>query len=461
MSFPRYPSYKPSGVEWLGEVPEHWVVGPIKRLIQKVESGTSVNASDEPAEGGKLGVLKTSCVYTGTFDPNENKTVVDEDIGRVSCPLKAGTLIVSRMNTPELIGAAGLVTQTRDNLYLPDRLWQVSFSNADPHFVHYWTLTSLYRGQVKAVCTGTSSSMKNLGQDQFGVFSFAAPPVAEQSAIAEFLDRETGKIDALVAEQRRLMELLKEKRQAVISHAVTQGLPPEASAKVGLNPKAPMKDSGIEWLGKVPKHWKAVQVKHLAKPGKKTFTDGDWIEAPYLTDEGVRLIQTGNVGIGFYKEQGYRYVSEETFEKLNCTEFQPGDVLICRLDGPVGRACLAPDLGVRMITSVDNAILKCTDHVMPEYVVAILSSVPWISWIDALCRVDGGFRLRISRSQLGEIRVPLPPHEEQLAIVAHLKSVTASFDTLTAEAQRAIDLLQERRTALISAAVTGQIDVRT
>ncbi|MDP1586917.1 MAG: restriction endonuclease subunit S, partial [Prosthecobacter sp.] len=218
--------------------------------------------------------------------------------------------------------------------------------------------------------------------------------------------------------------------------------------------------SGIEWLGEVPGHWKAVQVKHLARPGKKTFTDGDWIEAPYVTNEGVRLIQTGNVGTGFYKEQGYRYVSEETFEKLNCTEFQPGDVLICRLDGPVGRACLAPDLGVRMITSVDNAILKCADHVMPEYVVAILSSVPWISWIDALCRVGGGFRLRISRSQLGEIRVPLPPHEEQLAIVAHLKSVTASFDTLTAEAQRAIDLLQERRTALISAAVTGQIDVR-
>jgi type I restriction enzyme S subunit len=253
-----------------------------------------------------------------------------------------------------------------------------------------------------------------------------------------------------VAEQRRLMELLKEKRQAVISHAVTKGL----------NPNAPLKPSGIEWLNDIPAHWRVVSFKHLARAGAKTFTDGDWIEAPYITSDGVRLLQTGNVGIGYFKEQGFRYVSEETFNELGCTEVKPRDVLICRLDGPVGRACLAPDLGVRMITSVDNAILKVADDVLPEFVVSLLSSVPWISWIDALCRVGGGFRLRISRSQLGEIRVPLPPLDEQQAIRDHLGSMGKEFDTLTAEAQRAIDLLQERRTALISAAVTGQIDVR-
>jgi len=221
-----------------------------------------------------------------------------------------------------------------------------------------------------------------------------------------------------------------------------------------------MKDSGIEWLDVMPAHWRAMPVKHLAAQGAKTFTDGDWIESPYITDEGVRLIQTGNVGIGVYKEQGFRYVTQETYEALRCTEVKPHDVLICRLDGPVGRACLAPDLGVRMITSVDNAILKVSPDVSAAFVVALMSSLPWLSWIDALCRVGGGFRLRVSRSQLGELRVPLPPRAEQDAIMERISSHAESCNTLAFKAASAISLLQERRSALISAAVTGQIDVR-
>ena len=217
---PQAPT-KPSGIEWLGEVPKHWQAGPLKRHIAKVESGTSVNSSDEPAEDGKLGVLKTSCVYRGYFDPTENKTVVLNDIDRVSCLVKAGTLIVSRMNTPELIGAAGLVASAPPNLYLPDRLWQISFSDVDVRFVHFWTLTSFYRAQVESACTGTSPSMKNLGQDQFGCFAIAMPPKDEQFAIASFLDREAAKFDTLTAEAQRAIDLLQERRTALISAAVT------------------------------------------------------------------------------------------------------------------------------------------------------------------------------------------------------------------------------------------------
>ena len=212
---------KPSGIEWLEDVPVHWEIGPVKRHIARVESGTSVNSSDEPAEDGKLGVLKTSCVYTGKFEPTENKTVVLEDIDRVSCPLKAGTIIVSRMNTPELIGAAGFVDSAPSNLFLPDRLWQIFFSTADARFVHFWTLTSLYRAQVESVCTGTSSSMKNLGQNQFGSFAIAMPPKNEQALIANFLADETAKFDTLTAEAQRAIDLLQERRTALISAAVT------------------------------------------------------------------------------------------------------------------------------------------------------------------------------------------------------------------------------------------------
>lgn len=440
MSFPRYKKYKPSGVEWLGEVPEHWEVFRIANLF------------NDQADSGNddLPILSVS-IHHGVSDaeiPEEKmdrKVVRSEDRTKYK-KVQPGDLVYNMMrawqggfgsvSVPGMVSPAYVVARPRRDF--------------ETIIVEQQLRTPPAIEQMRRHSRGVTDFRLRLYWEEFKNIQVVVPSASEQTAIATFLERETAKIDELVAEQRRLMELLKEKRQSVISHAVTKGL----------NPAAPMKPSGIEWLGDVPEHWRAVQVKHLARDGRKTFTDGDWIETPYVTDEGIRLIQTGNIRIGFYNEKGFRYISEETFEDFKCTEVKPRDVLICRLDGPVGRGCLAPDLGVRMITSVDNAILKCADDILPEYIVAIISSVPWLSWIDALCRVGGGFRLRVSRSQLGEIRVPIPPFEEQRAIIEHLKSETGHFDTLTTEAQRAIDLLQERRTALISAAVTGKIDVR-
>jgi len=212
---------KDSGVEWLGDVPESWGQSSLKYVISNIESGTSVNATNTPADNGALAVLKTSCVYSGEFDPTENKAVVIDEYDRVACPLKINTLIVSRMNTPELVGAAGLVTHVPDGIYLPDRLWQISFSRTLPSFMHYWSQTITYRMQVKIVCSGTSSSMQNISQDQFKGFIFSYPPLEEQRAITKFLDFETSKIASLTQETKNSIELLKEHRTALISAAVT------------------------------------------------------------------------------------------------------------------------------------------------------------------------------------------------------------------------------------------------
>src|SRR5699024_6794571 len=138
------------------------------------------------------------------------------------------------------------------------------------------------------------------------------------------LDRETERIDALVAEKTRFVALLKEKRQALITHCVTKGLDPDV----------PMKDSGVAWLGQVPAHWSSVPIKWLATGDSSIFIDGDWIESKNLSDDGIRYITTGNVGEGYYREQGSGYISEQTFEDLNCTEVFPGDVLVSRLNLP-------------------------------------------------------------------------------------------------------------------------------
>jgi type I restriction enzyme S subunit len=437
VSLPRYIEHKESGVEWAETIPAGWAVRPL----------IGVAAEREESNLGMIenNLLSLSYGRIVEKDIAANDGLLPESFETYQV-VRPGDIVLrltdlqndKRSLRSAIVNRVGIITSA----YVA-----VAPFDIEPEFLNHLFRAYDVRKVFYSMGGGLRQSMKFSDLKRLPII---VPTPAEQSAIVTFLNRETSKLDALVAEQEQLIALLQEKRHAVISRAVTKGL----------NPGAPMGASGIEWLDEVPKHWRAVQVKHLAADGRDTFTDGDWIEAPYIVSEGVRLLQTGNVGIGYFKEQGFRYVSEETFEALKCTEVKPRDVLICRLDGPVGRACLAPDLGMRMITSVDNAILKCGPDVVPEYVVAVFSSVPWLSWIDALCRVGGGFRLRVSRRQLGELRVPLPPRDEQLRIVDHLASVLSGFDNLAAEARYAIGLLLERRSALISAAVTGQIDVR-
>jgi len=451
MSFPRYPKYKDSGVEWLGEVPEHWEVTRAGSLGAFTSSGI-----DKKLVEGEVPVQMFN--YLDVYKSNDKVLRYSASLMETTAPAskvdehsvaEGDILLTPSSETRDDIGHAARVAEMPCPVVYSYHVIRLRLQHRQTApYVTYALNAAPVRAYFEAVCTGTTRMV--LVRDDLKNAPVAIPSPPEQAAIATFLDRETAKIDSLVAEQQRLIELLKEKRQAVISHAVTKGL----------NPDAKMKDSGIEWLDLIPAHWRAVPVKHLAAPGAKTFTDGDWIESPYITEQGVRLIQTGNVGIGVYKEQGFRYVTHETYEALRCTEVRPNDVLICRLDGPVGRACLVPDLGVRMITSVDNAILKVSPHASAAFVVAMMSSLPWLSWIDALCRVGGGFRLRVSRGQLGELRVPLPPRAEQDAIMDRISSHAESCNALADRAARAISLLQERRSALISAAVTGQIDVR-
>ena len=198
------------------------------------------------------------------------------------------------------------------------------------------------------------------------------------------------------------------------------------------------------------------KIKSLARPGYKTFVDGDWIESPYITRDGIRLIQTGNIGSGEYREKGFRYISEETFKDFGCTEVEPDDILICRLGEPVARACLAPRLGKRMITSVDVCILKLHEEASAQFLVYSMSSCRYLDWVGSLVR--GSTRDRVSRSMLGSFVVPFPPPAEQRAIAAFLDRETARIDGLVARKERLIELLQEKRTALITRAVTRGLD---
>ena len=213
---------KDSGVEWIGEIPEHWEVSPIKHYISSVKSGTSVNAANVPASENEIGVLKTSCVSSGEFNYKQNKTVISEDLDRVTCKVESRSLIVSRMNTPELVGAAGYVRECPDNIYLPDRLWQLNaIENLENEYIHFWTQSPSYRTQVNLCCIGTSDSMQNLSQEKFKNFYIAIPPIEEQIKLIEEVNKQSFLLEKIKSETINSIELLKEHRTALISAAVT------------------------------------------------------------------------------------------------------------------------------------------------------------------------------------------------------------------------------------------------
>jgi type I restriction enzyme S subunit len=444
MKLPAYPKYKPSGVEWLGDVPEHWGVKRLRYLTAIRKGRLPGETFTSPTADSDLPYLSMDFLRGETDCPNYVAATTDLVLAEDGDLL----LLWDGSNAGEFLTAKkGVVSST---------VARLETRCVERSFLAY--ACKALEPQIKDQTVGMG--IPHVSGDELKSCSLPYPESAEQQGIATFLNLETGRMDRLVAKKQMLIKRLKEKRTALISRTVTCGLPPAAARTADLPENLHFKTSGLDWLGDIPKHWDVGPLKSFAKDGRKTFTDGDWVELPFITDEGVRLIQTGNVGIGTYKEQGFRYVTEASFSELGCTEVMPNDVLICRLDGPVGRACLAPNLGVRMITSVDNTILKARSNVSPKFLIYLLSSVPWLSWIDALCRVGGGFRMRISRTMLGNIRVPIPPFLEQAAIAKYLDAETAKLDALVSKMETAVERLQEYRTALITAAVTGKIDVR-
>ena len=446
----QYPCYRSSGVEWLGHVPEHWETKRL-HLVASINDET-LSEREDP-------LRPIAYVDIGSVDPTSGISEV-EDMVFEDAPLRArrlvrdGDTIVATVRT--YLRAIAPVSAPPPEMVVSTGFAVIRPRVVDPGFSSWALREQGIVGEIVACSTGVSYPAINASQ--IGVLPIPVPPLDEQRAIAEYLDRETERIDLLVAKKRLLIERLQEYRTALITHTVTRGLPPDAARAAGLDPSPRLKPSDVEWLGDVPEHWEVRRIAAAARPGTDSFTDGDWVELPYITDNGIRLIQTGNVGIGQYREQGHRYIDESSFDVLRCTEIAPGDVLICRLADPVGRACLAPDLGVRMITSVDVCILKVSEQFSGAYLVFLLSSKRYLDYVESLVR--GGTRDRISRSMLGAINIPSPPPAEQRAIVAYLERETSEIDRLAATIAKAIERLQEYRTALITAAVTGKIDVR-
>jgi len=315
MSFPRYPEYKDSGVEWLGEVPAHWSIASFKRLVE-FQNGA------------------------------DHKTV---EVG----------------DGYPVYGSGGVFAQASDYLYDGESVLLGRKGTIDkPLHVNgkFWTVDTMYWTRIKEGASGrfcyyaatsfpfayysTNTALPSMTQSALGAHLVAYPAKEEQTAIAAFLDRETAKIDALVAEQETLIALLKEKRQAVISHAVTKGL----------NPDAPMKPSGIEWLGEVPAHWTRMAVKY----GLRGLIDTEHKTVPFHDDGDFLVVRTSNVKNGALELNGAKYTDRQSFEEWTRRGVpEPGDIIFTR-EAPAGEACVVPK-DVRLCLGQRTVLMKI-DH---------------------------------------------------------------------------------------------------
>lgn len=214
---------KDSGIEWIGEIPAEWDVVRQKYFWNTVESGVSVNAADKPVDNSEqYGVLKTSAVSKFVFIPTEHKQVNLEEYGRVSCPVRPDSIIASRMNTPELVGACGYVQNNYPNLFLPDRLWQITFKNGlSPKYAWYYLSGIRVRQYISSLSTGTSSSMQNISQSQYGNIFITIPSIGEQSEITKYLDEKCRSVDALVTKKQQYLTEIENYKKSLIYEYVT------------------------------------------------------------------------------------------------------------------------------------------------------------------------------------------------------------------------------------------------
>lgn len=441
MSLPRYPEYKDSGVEWLGEVPGHWEVKRLKQACHVFPSNV-----DKKSHDGETPV--SLCNYTDVYY-NESitadmefmaATASTEQIAKFT--LRAGdTIITKDSEIADDIAIGAYVPADLPGVICGYHLSMVRpMIDTNGAFVKRLFDSAYVKSCVAVRANGLTRV--GLGQYEIDNLELPFPPIDEQTQIATFLDRETGKIDALIAEQQRLVELLAEKRQAVISHAVTKGL----------NPNAPMKYSGIEWLGEVPEHWKITRLAYNAAIENGTTPSREnpdyWVggEIPWLSSGEVNQYRI---------TEANEFITKKALDECSL-RILPRKTIVIGMIGQGKTRGLSASLEIEACINQNLAAIIPGENLEPDYLLYIFQSV--YDYLREFGR--GGNQAALNCEILSALKVPLPPLEEQLHICGNLEARLKEFGTLTAEAQRAITLLQERRSALISAAVTGKIDVR-
>lgn len=445
-----YPAYKDSGVEWLGRVPEHWQQLPLKRLVRSIEQGWSPECESWPATSDEWGVLKVGCVNGGSFRPEENKALPVSLEPRPELSVVKGDVLVSRANTRELVGSCVFVPQDYPNLLLCDKIYRIRAGElVTPAFLAA-LITVHGRRSVEIEATGASSSMLNISQSVILDLPVALPASAEQNQIMAATSRETARIDALIEKKTRFIELLREKRQALITYAVTKGL----------DPNVKMKDSSIEWLGKVPEHWSICNVQHVIEKIEQGWSP-DCLNTPAV-DGQWGIVKSGCVNGGIFNPQENKALPVH-LSPVPEYEIKIGDILMSRASGSpelIGSIALVKEATERLMLSDKIFRLQCSKKMVPAFFVMVMGARLVRAQVEQSISGADGLANNLPQSRIKKFVIPCPPIREQLEISSFVDAQASRLHELGERTKRSIALLKERRSALITAAVTGQIDLR-
>ena len=433
--FRRYPDYRDSGVEWLGEIPAHWEIRRADRHL------TSLKRPVVPSEIRGQDVFHYSIPNvqqfgSGVIEPtvtiDSSKTAIDRPVLLVSkLNPRKGTLALAKPH-PALMTLASsefVVMESKDCVL---------------EFARYFYRSEPVRLTLSARVQSATRSHQRCSPDDISKLPVSWPSKPEQTTIADFLDRETAKIDALVEKKERLIELLQEKRTALITRAVTRGL----------DPSVPMKDSGVEWLGEIPAHWEVKRLWHLT-PRDRKIMYGIVLPGPNV-DVGVPIVKGGDVATRL-KQDALSRTSFEIESRYVRSRLRGGD-LVYAIRGSIGEVEVVPDELEGANLTQDAARVAYTKATHGHWLLYALRSKGVFGQLEAgaLGATIKGINIR----DLKRARIPVPPRSEQPEIASFLTAEARKFEGLSSMMRSAINHLKEYRTALISAAVTGKIDVR-
>ncbi|WP_286862790.1 MULTISPECIES: restriction endonuclease subunit S [Acinetobacter] len=434
--YQAYAEYKDSGVEWLGEIPCHWDLKPIKYLFEIINGSTPKSGEETFWDGeitwitpSDLSKLRSQVIgesirtITKKGLDSCGTSLVPSDTIILSCRAPIGSLAVTSKEACTNQGCKSLVKK---------------YDLSTKFFYYYLSISTKQLNNL-----GRGTTFLELSSDELGSYALGIPNAEEQTQIANFLDHETAKIDNLIQQQQQLIELLKEKRQAVISHAVTKGL----------DPNVPMKDSGVEWLGEVPEHWIVAGFKKYLS----SIVDYRG-KTPEKVDEGIFLVTARNIKKGKIDYSlSQEYVSDNDYDQI-MSRGSPliGDVLFTT-EAPLGEVSQVDRTDIALAQRIIK--FRGQDNVLDNTFLKFFMMST--SFQDSLMTfASGSTALGIKAERLGYLKQLIPPLNEQQEIVKHIEKCVHQFDGLEKKMRDAISLMQERRTALISAAVTGKIDVR-
>ncbi len=426
-----YPAMKDSGVECLGEVPEHWEVAKLRSILR---STTSRNRPDLPL----LSVVREKGVIVrDVSDLGANHNFIPDDLSNYKV-VREGQFAMNKMKAWQ--GSYGV--SQHEGIVSP-AYFVFNLNGVSGDFFNRAIRSKVYVPSFARASDGVRIGQWDLAQDRMREIGFFIPPVAEQAAIVRYLDYVDRRVQRLVRAKRKLIALLTEQKQAIIHRAVTRGLDPDV----------PLKDSGVEWLGQVPEHWEVRPLKFMVPQ----VTVGIVIQPARLyVASGIPCLRSLNISSGVVSSEQLVYISSESNAAHRKSQIFSGDIVVVRTGQAGVAAIVTPDFDGA--NCIDLLIIRSSDRLISEYLLTYLNS--WSARTEVQYRSVGAIQAHYNTGTLANLTVPTPPVEEQREILSSLAMELDPLDEGISRAEREIELLDEYRTRLVSDVVTGKLDVR-